>query len=284
MSTSSPEKFDNSEPKPIGVFDSGIGGLTVVRALRDLLPAEDIFYIGDTARTPYGTKGRSTIERYSIEISGLLLAENAKLIVVACNTASALAVPRLQELLTIPVIGVIAPGARAAAKQSRSGRIGVICTRATMQSEAFERAIHALRPDTQVNTQACPLLVPLVEEAWLDDDVTREVLHRYVDPLLAQEIDTLVLGCTHYPLLAAMIADIVGPGVNLVDCARNCAVAVRQVLEEMDLAKPGNTPGRLDVALTDTPTEFLATAEKALQLEIDSLEHRLVQEVVPNSR
>src|SRR6266446_2192911 len=153
-------KMDKSELllQPIGVFDSGTGGLTVVRALRDLLPYEDIFYIGDTARLPYGGKSRQTIERYSMEISGLLLAEGAKLIVVACNTASALAVPRLQEMLKVPVIGVIEPGARAAVKASRAGRIGVIGTRATIYSRAYERAIQALKPEVRVHSQACPLL------------------------------------------------------------------------------------------------------------------------------
>lgn len=160
-------KMRENEPslRPIGVFDSGTGGLTVVRALRDLLPHEDIFYIGDTARLPYGGKSKSTIERYSIEISGLLLAESSKMIVVACNTSSSLAVSKLEELLKVPVVGVIAPGARAAVKETRVGHVGVIGTRSTIQSEAYERAIQALNPDVRVTSQACPLLVPLVEEA-----------------------------------------------------------------------------------------------------------------------
>ena len=266
--------------QPIGVFDSGTGGLTVVRALRDLLPHEDIFYIGDTARLPYGGKSRQTIERYSIEISGLLLAEGAKMIVVACNTASSLAVPRLQELLKIPVVGVIAPGARAAVKETRAGNVGVIGTKSTIQSEAYERTIRALNPEIRVTSQACPLLVPLVEEAWLDEEITREVLHRYLDPLIATGIDTLVLGCTHYPLLAGLIEEIAGPGIRLVDSAKNCAVAVRQTLIERGIKSSKRTRGRLNVALTDGSNSFLPTAERVLQLEIDSVETRIVQGVI----
>jgi glutamate racemase len=265
--------------QPIGVFDSGTGGLTVVRALRDLLPHEDIFYIGDTARLPYGGKSRQTIERYSIEISGLLLAEGAKMIVVACNTASSLAVPRLHELLKVPVVGVIAPGARAAVKETRIGKVGVIGTKSTIQSEAYERTIRALNPNIRVTSQACPLLVPIVEEAWLDEDITREILHRYLDPLIATGIDTLVLGCTHYPLLAGLIEEVAGPEVRLVDSARNCAVAVKQTLAERGLENTKRMRGRLDVALTDSSNSFLPTAERILQLEIDSVETRIVQGV-----
>jgi glutamate racemase len=280
-------KMDKNELllQPLGVFDSGTGGLTVVRALRDLLPYEDIFYIGDTARLPYGGKSRQTIERYSIEISGLLLAEGAKMIVVACNTASSLAVPRLQELLKVPVVGVIVPGARAAVKETRVGNVGVIGTRSTIQSEAYERTIRALQPAICVTSQACPLLVPLVEEAWFDGEITREkeitreILHRYLDPLIATGIDTLVLGCTHYPLLAGLIGEVAGPGIRLVDSAKNCAVAVRQTLIERGLENIKRTRGRLYVALTDSSNSFLTTAERVLKLEIDSVETRIVQGV-----
>jgi glutamate racemase len=265
--------------RPIGVFDSGTGGLTVVRALRDLLPHEDIFYIGDTARLPYGGKSKSTIERYSIEISGLLLAESSKMIVVACNTSSSLAVSKLEELLKVPVVGVIAPGARAAVKETRVGHVGVIGTRSTIQSEAYERAIQALNPDVRVTSQACPLLVPLVEEAWLDEEVTREVLHRYLDPVVAAGIDTLVLGCTHYPLLAPLIEEVAGPGIRLVDSAKNCAVAVKQTLREWGLENLEETTGKLNVALTDSSNSFLATAKQVLRLDIDSVETRIVQGV-----
>lgn len=262
---------------PIGVFDSGIGGLTVVAELQRLLPAEQIFYIGDTARVPYGGKSRRTIERYSVEIAGLLLAEQAKIIVVACNTASALAVPRLKQIFNLPVQGVIDPGATAAVRATRNGRIGVIGTRATIASHAYEQAIHALAPEAQVFAEACPLLVPLIEEGMFDDPITDQVLSRYLDPLLAEGIDTLVLGCTHYPLLSAAIARVAGEGVALVDSAKNCALAVEGILETNALAAPERQLGGLQVALTDATEGFLRVAEEALELEIGDVKLRAVQ-------
>ena len=262
---------------PIGVFDSGIGGLTVVAALQELLPAERIFYIGDTARVPYGGKSRRTIERYSVEIAGLLLAEQAKLIVVACNTASALAVPRLKQLFNIPVQGVIDPGAAAAVRSTRNGRIGVIGTRATIGSRAYEQAIHEISPGAEVFAEACPLLVPLIEEGLLDDPITDQVLHRYLDPLLGEGIDTLVLGCTHYPLLREAFARVAGDSVTLVDSAQNCALAVDGILKNLALAAPARQLGGLDVALTDSTEGFLRVAEEALKLEIGDVQLRAVQ-------
>ena len=266
--------------QPVGVFDSGIGGLTVVHALRKALPAEDIFYLGDTARLPYGTKNQATIERYSLEIAGLLLSERAKIIVVACNTATALALPRLQDTLRVPVIGVIAPGARAAVKTTKSGRIGVIGTRATMMSGAYEQTIQALRPNATVISQPCPLLVPLIEEGMLRGAIAEEILHLYLDPLLLEGVDTLVLGCTHYPLLAPLISELVGEGITLVDSAENCAIAVAQLLKELKLLNRSNELGHLDVALTDESNPFLQTAGKELSLTIDRLEKRVVQGVM----
>lgn len=262
---------------PIGVFDSGIGGLTVVAALQELLPSETIFYIGDTARVPYGGKSRKTVERYSIEIGGLLLAEQAKILVVACNTASALAVPRMQDIFKVPVQGVVAPGAAAAVKATKNGRIGVIGTRATIASGAYEHAITTLEPAAMVFSEACPLLVPLIEEGMFEDSVTDQMLGRYLAPLLHQGVDTLVLGCTHYPLLREAIARAAGPGVALVDSARNCAQAVKELLASHGISAPPERLGRLDVALTDSTEGFLRTAEKALDLEIGDVELRAVQ-------
>ena len=267
----------SENPDPIGVFDSGIGGLTVVAALRELLPAESIFYIGDTARVPYGGKSRRTVERYSIEIGGLLLAEQAKIIVVACNTASALAVPRMQDLFKVPVYGVVVPGAEAAVRATRSRRIGVMGTRATISSGAYEHAIRQLDAGAEVFSAACPLLVPLIEEGLFDDPVTDEMLGRYLAPLLAKDIDTLVLGCTHYPLLREAIQRAAGPGVTLVDSAKNCALAVRDLLAGQQISAPPERPGRLDVALTDSTEGFLRVAEKALHLEIGEVALRAVQ-------
>lgn len=269
--------MSRENPNPIGVFDSGIGGLTVVAALRDLLPAESIFYIGDTARVPYGGKSRRTVERYSVEIGGLLLAEEAKVIVVACNTASALAVPRMSEIFKVPVQGVIAPGAEAAVRATTTRRIGVIGTRATIASGAYEHAIHQLAPGARVFSAACPLLVPLIEEGLFEDPITDQVLARYLAPLLAEAIDTLVLGCTHYPLLRRAIARAAGAGVTLVDSAKNCALAVQALLATEDLTAPPSRLGRLDVALTDSTEGFLRVAQDALDLEIGDVQLRAVQ-------
>ena len=264
---------------PIGVFDSGIGGLTVAAALQNLLPSENIFYIGDTARVPYGGKSRRTVERYSIEIGGLLLAERAKIIVVACNTASALAVPRMKEMFKVPVQGVVAPGAIAAVASTKNKTVGVIGTRATIASGAYEHAIHSLDADIRVISVACPLLVPLIEEGMFEDKVTDLMLARYLAPLLSAGIDTLVLGCTHYPLLREAIARTAGPAVTLVDSAENCALAVKALLEKNTLNAPPERLGKLDVALTDATERFLRTAAKALDLEIGDVSLRSVQNI-----
>jgi glutamate racemase len=263
--------------RPLGVFDSGIGGLTVAAALRDLMPSESIFYIGDTARVPYGGKSQTTIERYASEITGLLLAERAKIIVVACNTASALAIPKLEEELKVPVIGVIEPGARAAAAATRKGHVGVIGTRATIYSRAYERAIHAIDPEIRVSSQPCPMLVPLIEEGWLDDTITDQVIRRYLEKLVRAEIDTLVLGCTHYPLLKDAIQRFVGPEITLVDSAHNCAAAVKKLLAAEDLSADGAQLGKLEVALTDRSDGFLRVAEQALGLQVGDVKLRTVQ-------
>jgi glutamate racemase len=262
---------------PIGVFDSGIGGLTVAAALKRLLPSETIFYIGDTARVPYGGKSRKTVERYSIEMGGLLLAEQSKIIVVACNTASALAAPRMSELFKVPVQGVVKPGAEAALRATRNGRIGVVGTRATIASGAYERAIHALDPRAKVFSVPCPLLVPLIEEGMFDDPITDQIINRYLAPMLAEHIDTLVLGCTHYPLAQEAIARVAGNAITLVDSGQNCALAVKALLERQTLAAPANHLGKLDVALTDSTEGFLRTAERALELDIGDVQLRMVQ-------
>lgn len=273
------DKSKDKEIRPIGVFDSGIGGLTVVAALREVLPNENIVYIGDTARVPYGGKTQATIERYSVELTGLLLAERAKCVVVACNTASALAVDRLQEDFRVPITGVIEPGAHAAVKASRVGKVGVIGTRATINSRAYERAIEELDKDIQVFAEACPLFVPLIEEGWLDDPVTDSVIGRYLDPLLRVGIDTLVLGCTHYPMLREAIQRFVGPDITLVDSAQNTALAVQKLLKQHKLAVPKKSVGKLQVALTDQSTGFLRVAEKALNLQVGDVQLKTVQSV-----
>ena len=270
-----PGKIRNN---PLGVFDSGIGGLTVAAALRELMPSENIFYLGDTARVPYGGKSQQTIERYAIEITGLLLAERSKIIVVACNTASALAIPKLEELLKVPVIGVIEPGARAAVAATRNGHVGVIGTRATVYSRAYETAIHGINPDIRVTSQPCPMLVPLIEEGWLDDTITDQIIRRYLEKLVRAEVDTLVLGCTHYPLLKEAIQRYVGPEVTLVDSAYNCAAAVKKLLAEAELSAHEEQPGKLQVALTDRSDKFLRVAEEALGLQVGDVQLLTVQQ------
>lgn len=258
----------NRRDQPIGVFDSGIGGLTVVSALRELLPNERIQYLGDTARVPYGGKSAATVERYSLEITCMLLEQNCKAIVVACNTASALALTMLERTIAVPVVGVIRPGAEAAVAATRNRHIGVIGTRATIRSGAYERAIRALDSAVQVSARACPLFVPLIEEGWLEGEITDRVVRQYLQPLVEDGIDTLVLGCTHYPLLRNAIGKFLGNSVRLVDSAENCARAVSHLLKQENLQANPGTKGELAVALTDPPDVFLEVARNALRLEM----------------
>ena len=243
-------------------------------ALRALLPNESIFYLGDTARVPYGGKSEATVQRYSLEIAAILLEEKAKTVVVACNTASALALPQLEKALPVTVTGVILPGARAAIAKTRTGHVGVIGTRATIKSGAYERALLSLNPDVRVTARACPLLVPLIEEGWLESAITDEIIMQYLKPLMKEGIDTLVLGCTHYPLLRDAIARLLGDGVTLVDSAENCAGAVRELLLRENLCAPATNGGNLQVALTDPPDSFLRVAREALQLDVGEVQLR----------
>jgi glutamate racemase len=262
------------DSRPIGVFDSGIGGLTVVKALQETVPNENIFYLGDTARVPYGSKSADTVGRYSLEMADLLIQENAKVVVVACNTASSVALPRLKKNLSVPVIGVIEPGARAAVAATRNRHIGVIGTRATIGSGSYEKALRALDVDLQVSSQACPLLVPLIEEGLFDDEVTDRVIARYLEPMVTDGIDTLVLGCTHYPLLTDAITRFLGTKVTLVDSAKNCASAVRDMLDRQSLRAPNANAAQLQVGLTDAADNFLDIARDALQFAIGEVQLR----------
>lgn len=254
---------------PIAVFDSGVGGLTVVSALRRALPSENIVYLGDTARVPYGGKSRVTIERYSEEIVRMLVGDGAKMVVVACNTASALALERLRRVFSIPIEGVIAPGVEAALSATRTGHVAVMGTKATIGSRAYELALRAARPDIRVTGIACPLLVPLIEEGLLEDEVTDIVLDRYLAGIRDSDADTLVLGCTHYPLLSGAIARAAGPGITLVDSAENCARSVGSHLQDAGL-RTDESSGALEVYFTDPPDRFLGVAGRALGLETGS--------------
>jgi len=261
-----------SDSRPIGVFDSGIGGLTVVKALRDLLPNENIFYLGDTARVPYGPKSPETVRRYAVELAGILTRRNAKALVVACNTVSSVALPLLTKEFSVPVIGVIEPGARAALQATRNRHIGVIGTRATIRSGAYEKALRAADDNVRVSSRACPLLVPLIEEGLLDDEVTDRMIMRYLEPMLTDGIDTLVLGCTHYPLLAGAIERSLQSKIKLVDSAHNCARAVEEILDRHSLRASLPNPGELHVGLTDAADNFLNVARDALKLSFGEIE------------
>jgi glutamate racemase len=257
---------------PIGIFDSGLGGLTVAREVMRTLPGESVIYFGDTARVPYGPKSPDTVLRYSREITGWLVNEGVKVVVVACNTATAHALDSLQREFTIPVIGVVEPGARAAARVSTSGHIGVIGTAGTIASGAYERAIHAARADAAIAAMACPLFVPLVEEGWLDDDATRLIARRYLSGLRGAHVDTLVLGCTHYPLLKPLIAETMGDGVRLIDSAEETAAETRRALEKMCLsADPAATTAHRFVA-SDAPEHFLRQGQRFLGEAIERVE------------
>jgi glutamate racemase len=263
-----------SNSRPIGVFDSGIGGLTVVKALRDLLPQENISYLGDTARVPYGPKSPETVQRYAVELAQMLMERNAKALIVACNTVSSVALPLLTKKFSVPVIGVIEPGVRAALQATRNRHIGVIGTRATIRSGAYGKALRATDNDVRVSSRACPLLVPLIEEGLLDDDVTDRMIVRYLEPLLADGIDTLVLGCTHYPLLTGAITRLLGSQIRLVDSAHNCARAVEEMLDRESLRAAPTNRAELQVAFTDAADNFLNVARDALQLSFVEIEVR----------
>ncbi|MFH1680337.1 MAG: glutamate racemase [Candidatus Eisenbacteria bacterium] len=255
---------------PIGVFDSGIGGLTVVREIFRLIPDEPVLFFGDTARLPYGPKSAETVTRFSRQIARFLLSEGVRCVVVACNTASSTARPALVRESPVPVVGVIAPGARAAARETRSGVIGVIGTRGTVASGAYERALRAIDPSLRVVSAACPLLVPLVEEGWTDHPVTEQVVREYLDPLLRRSIDTLILGCTHFPVLTGVIEKAAGEGVVVVDAARETALALREALPREEGA--GGRPPVHRFLVSDVPHRFREEAEMFLGAPIERVE------------
>lgn len=253
-----------SSRAPIGIFDSGIGGLTVLAALLRRLPNEDYIYLGDTARVPYGTKSRETVIKYSIRITQFLERQAIKLLVVACNTASAHAMDELRTVFPdLPIVGVIEPGAQAAFTQSHSKRIAILATEGTIRSEAYRRALQALGPVEVVN-QPCPLFVPLAEEGWVDDEVARLVAERYLAPVRQLGVDTAVLGCTHYPLLANTIGAVLGPTIRLVDSAATTAEAVERHLQQLRLQSEAVAPGRVRFLLTDTANRFVIVGARFL--------------------
>ena len=251
---------------PIGVFDSGVGGLTVAAEIRRAMPEEDILYFGDPARVPYGNKSPETVTRYSREIARFLAAKGIRFLVVACNTSSSLALDSLCAEVSVPVLGMIEPGARAAAEATRTGREGLIGTRATVQSGAYEKAVLALNPSIHVFSQACPLFVPLVEEGWSQDPVAEEVARRYLKPLLERGVDTLILGCTHYPVLSSVLRRVVGPSVELLSSSQCAAKALQGALAGEKLPEGSGPGGRGDLRcyVTDAGTHFREVGERIL--------------------
>ncbi len=256
--------------QPIGVFDSGIGGLTVLRELLARLPGESFLYFGDTARLPYGTKSAETVRRFSRENIRFLLDRGVKMVVLACNTASSHALPDLESEFDVPIVGVIDPGVRAAVQATRSGRVGVIGTAATVRSNAYPSKIEASRPGAVVVSQPCPLFVPLVEEGWIDSPVTRMVAHEYLKVYQTTGIDTLVLGCTHYPLLKGVIGEVVGADVVLVDSAVETAREVESVIRKRGAAGSGG--GDFHIVLSDTSPAFEGLAKRCLGRSVPDIE------------
>lgn len=259
-------------PRPVGVFDSGIGGLTVAHEIIRQLPEESLVYFGDTARVPYGPKSPDTVCRYSREITAFLRDQDVKAIVVACNTATAHALPVLKDELPIPVLGVVEPGARAAVRASAGGHIGVIGTAGTVRSGAYERAIRDIDPDARITARACPLLVPLVEEGWMDHPVTRDVVREYLHPLIQAGINTLVLGCTHYPLLKRLLCSELGSSVSLIDSAAETAAELGRVLRDADIAAPAGTVPAHRFIASDDPLQFLQLGQRFLSDAMESVE------------
>ncbi len=260
------EKLD----APIGVFDSGLGGLTVLRELMQAMPAEDLVYFGDTARVPYGSKSKETIIHYTEQILAFLATKNVKAIVAACNTVSAYALEEVRENVPVPIVGVVRPGARAAAAATKNGRIGVIGTEGTVRSGLYERCIPEERPGVAVFQKACPLLVPLVEEGLWDDPVTREMIRRYTAPLTREGIDTLILGCTHYPLLRPAFRTILGPEILLINPAYETAQETRRVLASMGLLRTEDHAPSRSFYVSDSPEKFGPFAGSVLSVHAEA--------------
>lgn len=250
--------------KAIGIFDSGIGGLTVFKAIRQALPDESLIYLGDTARVPYGTKSSETIVRYSLENSDFLYKRGVKAIVVACNTSSAYAIPAISDQNGVPVIGVIEPGVNAAVKATKNGNIGVIGTASTINSNRYASGLKKRDKKLKVVSLSCPLFVPLVEEGWTEGEITEKIAERYLSTMKMEEIDTLILGCTHYPLLKNVIQKFMGDGITLVDSAEALAHDLSQLLRERYLLRNSDDRSEYHLYVTDLPGRFEVVAQRFL--------------------
>jgi glutamate racemase len=266
--------------KSIGVFDSGIGGLTVVKRLAATLPNESIVYFGDTARVPYGSKSNSTVIEYSIQNTKFLLKKNIKALVVACNTASSIAIPDLKKMFDIPIIGMIEPGSRMALNKSQSKKIGVIGTRATINNLAYSKEIKKLNNSAQVIEKPCPLFVPLAEEGWIKHQATYEIAEEYLKELRKIGIDTLVLGCTHYPILSEVIQEVIGDNVTLIDSGVASSEVINTELEKLHLLSDSDKHGKQEYYVSDIPAKFKEVAELFLGKEIDHVHKVDLEELI----
>ncbi|MDP3790763.1 MAG: glutamate racemase [Candidatus Omnitrophota bacterium] len=260
-----------SDSRPIGIFDSGVGGLTVFSEVEKVLPKEAIVYFGDTARVPYGTKSKETITKFSVENVEFLMKHNVKLVLVACNTASSLSLGFLKRCFRVPIIGVIEPGARNAVNVTRSSRVGVIGTNATINSGAYEKAIKKISSKTAVYSQKCPLFVPLAEEGWTKDNVTRDIASIYLKPLKKKNIDTLILGCTHYPLLKNVVKEVMGSSVHLVDSAQEVAKEARDLLDASGLLNASSGKKKHKFFVSDQPENFVRLGGRFLKRKMQGV-------------
>lgn len=260
------------QSKAIGIFDSGIGGLTVAAEIFNRLPREDIIYFGDTGRTPYGPRSSEIVKRFSRQNINFLIEKNVKFIVVACNTASAVALDYIRGIYNIPMIGVIAPGAMAAARKTENKRIGVIGTQGTIASSSYQKALKSIDDEFRIYPKACPLFVSLAEEGYIDKPATRMIAEDYLSELVKKSIDTLVLGCTHYPLLRKVIADVIGPNVSLIDSAQETASDVEQTLAGQKLLNPSKSAGTRRFFVSDSPEKFKKIGERFLGRRIGKVE------------
>jgi len=258
--------------KPIGIFDSGIGGLTVLREVAQRMPNEDIIYLGDTARVPYGIRSPETVVKYTLQNASFLMRQGIKILIVACNTASAVGIEKLREEIPLPVIGVIEPGAKAALEHTSSGRIGVIGTQATISSGAYQNILKGLRNDTMIVARACPLFVPVVEEGWTSGPIAEAIVREYLSPLKGQSVDTLVLGCTHYPLLKDLIGAVLGEETTLIDSAVETALGTETLVIQKNLRNASGRRGKKRFFVTDSPNRFREVGARFLGEDIDDIE------------
>ncbi|MBL7072056.1 MAG: glutamate racemase [Candidatus Omnitrophica bacterium] len=256
--------------RPIGIFDSGLGGLTVLKEIRKILPGEDIIYFGDTARVPYGAKSRDTVIKFSVQNADFLVGLGVKMIVAACNTSSSFSLPTLRRRYNIPVVGVIGPGAKGAAGATRKLKVGVIGTKATISSDIYKKEIKKINPKIDVIGASCPLFVPLVEEGWLNTDVTEVIARRYLAPLKQKGIDSIVLGCTHYPLLKPVISRIFGKNVSVIDSASQTAKAVKKILDNNGISN-NSGQARCRFYVSDEPELFRKIGSRFLGSRINSV-------------